>query len=195
MSSDWKGKFIIVIGPSGSGKSTLIANVKKTFPNFYYPITSTTRKMRPGEKDGSPYNFLTREEFEKKIKENAFIEWAEYSGNLYGTPKSGIMEAIKEGKFSLKEVEVQGARILKKIFSPSNLSVIYIDAGPWDLLKERIIKRTHIEEYELENRRKRYEDERTFIPEADYVVSNYDGGLEKANKDMTETIKKIIEHN
>lgn len=192
MKSKWKGKLIIIIGPSGSGKSTLISHVKKVFPSFVYPVTSTTRKIRPGEKEGISYNFLSRLEFEKRIKENSFLEWAEYSGNLYGTPKKEIMSALEAGETVLREVEVQGARSIKKIIPEENLSIVYINGGSWNLLKERIMKRTPVGEEEMGERRRRYEDENTFIKKADYVISNHDGKLKEACQSIEKSVREII---
>jgi len=192
MKSKWKGKLIIIIGPSGSGKSTLISHLKKVFPDFVYPVTSTTRKMRPGEKEGISYNFLSHQKFEEQIKDKNFLEWAEYGGNLYGTPKDEIITAVEAGRTVLREVEVQGARSIKKIFPKDNLSIIYIDGGPWDLLKERIMKRTPIGEKEMEKRHQRFNDEKTFMKEVAYVVQNYDGKLKEACLEIENVIREIV---
>ena len=108
-----RGRLIVVSGPSGAGKSTLIKASLEAVPELAYSVSATTRGPRPGEVDGKDYIFLSREEFERWIEEDRFLEWAEYSGNLYGTPEQKVEELLDEGKSVILEIELQGARQVK----------------------------------------------------------------------------------
>ncbi len=92
-----RGRLIVVSGPSGAGKSTLIKASLEAVPELAYSVSATTREPRPGEVDGKDYIFLSREEFERWIEESRFLEWAEYSGNLYGTPEQKVEELLEKG--------------------------------------------------------------------------------------------------
>ena len=189
-----KGTFVIVVGSSGSGKGTLIQHIKTLFPEVLFPNSCVTRPMREGEMQGFPYQFLSVEEFKKRIASGDFIEWAQFSGQYYGTPKESIVRPIEEGKIILKEIEVQGARILLEKLPRENLVIIFIDAGNWDEYAEaRLKRRAPISDDEIEIRRMRYEDEMTFKEQADFVISNRDGKLEQAKRDFENIIRSIIQ--
>ena len=118
-----KGKFIVVSGPSGVGKGT-ICNVLIKELSAWYSVSMTTREKREGEEEGKNYYFVTKEEFENKIKEGNFIEYNIYNNNYYGTPKDKILEKIDEGIDVFLEIDVNGARNIKRQF-PNSL-LIYI---------------------------------------------------------------------
>lgn len=186
------GKLIIVVAPSGSGKGTLIDHIKKTFGDeIKYPVSCTTRVMRPEEIDGNVYHFISREEFKKRIDRHYFLEWAEYSGNLYGTPKKDILDHIAQGDMVLREVEIQGAQAIKKTMNASELVIIYVDAGSWKDLEKRIESRAPLSEKELELRHRRFLKEIEFKVSADYVVSNKDGEIDEAKKNIIEIIRQL----
>ncbi len=111
-----KGLLLVISGPSGAGKGTVCADILKRYPDFKLSVSATTRAPRPGEKDGVNYFFLTRAEFEERIEKNGFIEWAEFCGNLYGTPKANVEAMLNEGKDVILEIEAQGALKVKKDF-------------------------------------------------------------------------------
>ncbi len=188
-----KGKLILVIGPTGSGKGTLLKETQEHIPELIFPISCTTRVMRPGEVEGQTYFFVSREEFEKRREAGEFLEWAEYGHNLYGTLKAQILPFIAEGKTVVREIEVQGARQIQQIISPENLRIIYVDAGSWDDLERRITARAPIGAPELEARRRRYEDETSFKAQATVVIKNPDGGLGQAKQDFEAAIRSIME--
>lgn len=110
------GKLIVITGPSGVGKGTIVRSLLASYPQLSLSISATTRKPRPGEIDGRDYYFVDRAEFETMIAEDKLIEWAEYAGNYYGTPKDKLEATLKQGKWLLLEIELVGARIIKKIF-------------------------------------------------------------------------------
>lgn len=186
-----KGKLILVIGPTGSGKGTLLAHVRSVIPGLIFPVSCTTRAMRPGEVSGQTYYFVTPEEFAERFSRGEFLETASYGGNQYGTLKSEILPFIAEGKTAIREIEVQGARQIQQILSPEDLRIIYIDGGSWDELERRIRARAPIGQPEIEARRKRYEDETSFKKEATVVVNNPEGGVEQAKQDFIQAVRSI----
>lgn len=187
------GKLILVVGPSGSGKNTLINHVLKIHPEFKFVVSATTRNKRQGEIEGVTRYFFTKEEFEKKIENNEFIEWAEYGGNLYGTPKSEVIKPLEGGKLLINEIEVQGARIIKNLLPKENLFIIFTKAGTWDELVKRILERGPMSDDELSKRHSRFSDEMTFEKEADYVILNEYGKVEEAKKKMEKIVNEILE--
>ena len=133
-----KGILTVVSGFSGAGKGTIMKELLKKY-EFALSISATTRKPREGEEHGREYFFLTREEFEDKIKENDFIEYAEYVGNYYGTPKSYVKEQLEQGKDVLLEIEMQGGMLVKEQFPDAVL--IFITPPSAEVLKKRLIGR------------------------------------------------------
>lgn len=110
------GKLIVITGPSGVGKGTIVRSLIQKYPQLHLSISATTRNPRSGEVDGRDYYFLSREEFQSAIADGEFLEWAEYAGNYYGTPKTKVQELITTGKLVLLEIELIGARAISKIF-------------------------------------------------------------------------------
>lgn len=186
------GKMVLVVGASGSGKGVLIKHTVELHPDIVFPISCTTRSMRPGEIDGVQYYFISKETFLDRIQKGDFLEWAQYSGNYYGTLTSEVVPALEKGKVVLAEIEVQGARQVREIIPAESLVIIYIDAGPWEDLVRRIQARAPIPEEELEARRNRYYDEQTFKPEATYVVENFDGKFPEADAAFEKIINGIV---
>lgn len=187
-----KGRFIVVFGPTGVGKGTLVSHVRESFPEIICPKTTSTRTMRPGESEGSPYNFVTVDEFKKKADAGEFIEWAIYSNNYYGTPLAPITNAINEGKVVLKELEVQGVRQLLDKLPRESLFIVYIDVGSWTDLERRIRNRAPISDEDVEERRKRYEDEHSSKHLADVIIANEDGRLEEAQLAFKRVIQDLL---
>ena len=103
-----KGRLVVVSGPSGVGKGTVLEKVLEN-PDFVYSVSATTRKPREGEKHGVNYFFITKDEFETMIEKKELIEYANYNGNYYGTPKHFVEEKLNDGKNVILEIEVKGA--------------------------------------------------------------------------------------
>lgn len=184
------GTLILVSGPSGSGKGTLIANLKKTHPSLTYPVSATTRAPRPGEVAGQNYYFLSSAEFDQKIADGAFLEWAEFGGNRYGTLVSEILPALEAGKTVVREVEIQGVESILLKLPRKNVTLIFIGVTDWEVLKARIIQRAPISEAELSLRKERFIEEMHFMKNADVVVSN-DGPIDDTIKAFETAIDAI----
>ena len=111
--SEKQGRLVVISGPSGAGK-TSVCRALKSDPDVEFSVSATTRAMREGERDGVDYHFLTREDFQRRLRENQFLEWATYNGNLYGTPRWPMDAALARGKTFLVEIEVAGTRQLRE---------------------------------------------------------------------------------
>lgn len=134
-----KGLLIVVSGPSGAGKDTICQKLIKENSNIWMSVSMTTRKPRPLEKDGVDYFFVSSEEFENKINDNTFLEYASYNDNYYGTPKDKVEEKLNEGKDVILVIDINGAINIKKII-PSSL-FIFIMPPDMETLKNRLIGR------------------------------------------------------
>ena len=171
-----KNNLIIFTGPSGVGKGTIVKEVFKKLRNIEFSISCTTREIRPGEKDGVNYFFKTKEEFEKMIQEDALLEWAEFVGNYYGTPKDFVAETMANGKDVFLEIEVQGALQVMEKF-PDAISIFLIPPSIEEL-ESRLRTRGTEKEEVLQKRLKKASEEMKFIDKFTYVVTNDD--LQKA---------------
>lgn len=189
---EYKGKLILVGGPMGSGKGTLMRHALERFPTVFSPKSYTTRERRNYAGESEHYAFIPREEFESKIARGEFLEWAEFSGNYYGTLRAEVEEGLKEGKVMFKEMEVQGMRQVREVLPQSALIIVYIDAGSWEELKERALLRSPMSDAELEKRYLRYEDEITFMPEANIIVRNYTGKYAEAEAAFESIIEDAL---
>ncbi len=191
---DKPGTLILVIGPTGSGKSALLSHIRKAIPELVFPVSCTTRTPRPGEVDGETYFFVTPEEFERRVQAGEFLEWKHTDEKRYGTLKSQILNPLAEGKTVIREVEVRGARdILGGLVPREQVHTIYIHGGSWEQLEARILKRATMGEAELTSRRTRFAEESSFEKEADMVIENREGELEKAKLDFEAAVRSIMQ--
>ena len=134
-----KGNLIVISGPSGSGKGTIIKELLSINKKLWLSISMTTRNIRPGDIPNESYYFLTREEFESRIKEDKFLEYAEYNGNYYGTPKDKIEDYLNKGIDVILEIEIQGALKIKE--KVKDAIFIFILPPSLKELKRRLIGR------------------------------------------------------
>lgn len=134
-----KTRMIIVAAPSGAGKSSFVEKICQEDSRLFDTVTFTTRQMRTGESQGKPYFFVTRPEFENKIKENYFVEWALVHTNLYGTPYYQIEEAWRDQRCVIMDVDVQGAATFKRKYPEAKS--IFILPPSIEELRRRIMKR------------------------------------------------------
>ncbi len=145
---------MVLSAPSGGGKSTIIKEILKRRPDFIYSVSSTTRPKREYEINGQHYHFLTREEFERGIAENRFIEYEEVHGHLYGTDQTLINKALNEGKNVILDLDVNGGLFIAKKYPETILIFIYPPSI--EVLKERLLKRGSDTPEAIEKRLSRY---------------------------------------
>lgn len=179
-----KGRLIVFSAPSGCGKGTMLAEILKD-GNFYCSISATTRNAREGEKDGVNYYFLKKEDFEKKIADNEFLEYACYCDNYYGTLVSEVENKLNEGINVILEIEVQGAMKIRQL-RPDAL-FIFISPPSVDELRRRLRKRGTESEDVIEKRVAQAERELKFVSEYDYNIVN--AALEDAVSDFFAVIR------
>jgi len=181
-------KLVIFCGPSGTGKSTLANFVAPLLP-LGFSVSATTREKRSGETDGVQYYFIAKEEFKKKIAEDAFVEYEEFYNQYYGTLKSELERIWSAGKSAMFDVDVLGAINLKKKFGDRALT-IFISPPSKEVLFERLEKRATSNPEDLKLRKDRAEKELAKASEFDHIVINDD--LEKAKSEALEIVKKFL---
>ncbi len=192
--NDYMGLLVLIAGPSGVGKGTVIAELKKDYPQFVYPISCTTREMRPGEKEGEVYHFENKENFLRGIESGEFLEYAcVHETNYYGTLKKPIIEALKEGKVVVREVDVQGFHSIKEHIPKKNLLTIFIKAKSEQDLIERIIRRSKLSAEEIERRMESARKEMADIDAFDFQVWSLDGQVRQCVNNVEEIIVKRID--
>lgn len=167
-----RGILIVVSGFSGAGKGTLMKQLVSSYDEYSLSVSMTTRQPRSGEVDGLHYFFSDRFGFEKKIAEDGFIEYAEYCGNYYGTPRAYIDQELKEGHNVILEIEIQGARKIKEKF-PDSLLLFVMPPNAAEL-KRRLIGRGTEDQAVIEKRLERAVQEAEGIEQYDYIVINDD---------------------
>lgn len=174
-----RGTLYIVTAPSGCGKGTILAHSIEKH-GFNFSVSATTRKPRDGEKDGVNYFFKTREEFDQMISENAFLEYAEFCGNCYGTPRAYVEGLLEEGKDVILEIEVQGAMNVIKMI-PEAVSIFILPPSVNEL-RRRLLKRATENIEVVEQRVLQAKNEIPYAKFFDYVIVNDD--LEDALRDF-----------
>ena len=166
-----KGLMIVISGPAGSGKGTVNARLLAT-GEYAFSVSATTRAPRPGEKDGVNYYYISREEFEKRIAEGGMLEYTEYCGNYYGTPKKEALEIIESGKNLILEIEVEGAMNVKRVY-PDAVLVMLLPPS-FKTQEKRLRGRGTETEDKILARLERTREEVVLLPNYDYVVYNED---------------------
>jgi len=164
------GKLLVVSGPSGVGKSTL-TNRLRDDDRFWISVSATTRSKRIGEKDGVDYHFVSDKDFDQMIEKNEFLEWANFAGAKYGTPRKAVDKALASGKNVVLEIELNGARQVRK--NSKDAVLIFIEPPTWEELKSRLEKRGTESEDSTQTRLDRAKEELSAASEFDHVIVNH----------------------
>lgn len=181
---------VVISGPSGSGKTSIAREILKRFPKIKESISATTRPMRKGEVDGKDYYFLDRKDFEKRISANGFLEYAEYAGELYGTPREPVDNALANGQTILLEIEVKGARIVRAAFP--NALTLFVQPPSLSEARRRLVARHRGEsEAEIDRRMEIARQEMACADEFGHRVENADleTAIDQAAKIITDAWK------
>jgi guanylate kinase len=176
-----KGAILILSGPSGCGKSTLLKEVYKDISDYYFSISTTTRAPRIGEVNGVDYFFVTKEEFERDIRNNDFLEYAKVHDNYYGTSLKPIKKALEEGKLVIFDIDVQGHEIVRTKLN-SIVTSVFITTPSLNILEQRLNTRNTDSAEIIEKRIKNAKGEVEFFQDYDYLIIN--DNLETAAKEL-----------
>lgn len=177
-----KGLLIVLSGPSGVGKGTVNKRVRELLPNLKKSVSVTTRPQRPNEIDGVHYHFITKEKFDELVQTDGLLEYAQVYQNFYGTPKKPVLEALEKGEDMIFEIDIQGARSIKKSYN--DCVRIFISPPSIEELNNRLnLRGTETEEVKalrLSETKKELEEARFY----DYLV---------VNNDIEEAAQKIVD--
>lgn len=192
---EYIGKLVLVIGPSGSGKGTMMNILKERHTEYVFPISATTRKMREGEIEGVQYYFLTKEEFENKIENDEFLEYANvHNSAYYGVLKKPIFEGLKLGEVLIREVDYQGFLSIKRIIPKQNLKTLFILPPGEEILIKRIKERATISDEELNNRLHSIREEVKIANQCDIQINLIDNNIEDSYKLFEKEIFNLIQN-
>ena len=179
-----RGSLVVISGPSGCGKDTIIAKYLEKSKNAWLSISCTSRPMRPGDEEGKTYYFLSKKEFEEKITNNDFLEYAIYNDNYYGTPKAKIEEKLKKGIDVFLVIEVQGALKIKELI-PESICIFILPPSMKELRNRLVSRKTESKDKIIKRFTAAYQ-EINELSKYNYVVTN-----DKINK-AVEKIKAIL---
>lgn len=165
-------RLYVVSGPSGAGKSTVVARVLQARRDVWLSVSATTRAPRPGEQHGREYYFLSSDEFAAQADSGQLLEWANFAGNLYGTPRAGVEEHLAAGRPVLLEIDLQGARQVRTTMPECVL--VFLAPPSLAELKRRLVGRGTEDDAALRARLERADTEFAAMSEFDHVVYNDD---------------------
>ncbi len=169
------GRLTVITGPSGVGKGSLVKELTRLHPEIWLSVSATTRGPRSGESDGIHYFFMKKERFEKLVQSGGFLEWAEFAGNFYGTPRDPVQKHLEEKRPVLLEIELNGARQVRKSFPKA--FQIFLSPPNFEELERRIRGRGTDKEESIQRRLDRAREELKALNEFDAVVENDDLGV------------------
>lgn len=179
-----KGLLLVVSAPSGCGKGTILGEILKD-DSFYYSISATTRAPREGEQDGVNYHFITKEEFEQRIAQGGMLEYAQYCGNYYGTPKKEVEQMRDAGRDVILEIEVEGAMKVRALCPDAVF--LFIAPPSVEELRRRLNKRGTEAAEVIKERVSQASRELSYANRYDYIIVN--GELEKAIQDFRTVVR------
>ena len=167
-----KGVLIVLSGFSGAGKGTIVKKLLNAYDNYALSISMTTRSPRPGEEHGREYFFVEKEVFEEHIAKDELVEYAQYVGNYYGTPKAYVEEQLANGKDVILEIEIQGALKIKERFPQALL--LFVTTKSAEVLRDRLVGRGTETQEVINNRLARAVEESEGIGKYEYIIVNDD---------------------
>lgn len=190
MTESKKGKLIVFSAPSGAGKTTLVRYLMEEIPGFSFSVSAASRKPRKNEVDKKDYYFLTVDNFKRKIREQAFVEWEEvYKDHFYGTLISEVERMRNEGRHVVFDVDVKGGINIKKRFGKDVLA-IFVEPPSIEILEQRLKGRATDLENDIRTRVEKAKEELSFASFFDVVIINDD--LDSAKKEVFEKVSKFI---
>ncbi len=158
-----KDRYLVVVsGPSGCGKDTVVRRLRALHPEIELSVSATSRPMRAGEAEGVDYYYMSREEFQQKIQAGEILEHAEYSGNLYGTPKSEVDKRIGQGRTVVLVIEVEGAGNIRKLYPEA--TTVFLMPPSMEQLEARLRGRGTEDEASIQRRLARAREEMEYAP-------------------------------
>jgi guanylate kinase len=161
---------VVLSGPSGVGKSTVVKALRAEHPEVWLSVSATTRFPRPGETDGVHYRFVSREEFAELVESGGLLEWAEFAGNLNGTPRQPVLDHLAAGRPVVLEIDLQGARQVRALMPGAKL--VFLEPPSWDELVRRLTGRGTEDAAVVEKRLAVARDELAAEPEFDVTLVN-----------------------
>jgi guanylate kinase len=161
---------VVLSGPSGVGKSTVVKALRAEHPEVWLSVSATTRFPRPGETHGVHYRFVSREEFAELVESGGLLEWAEFAGNLYGTPRQPVLDHLAAGRPVVLEIDLQGARQVRALVPGAKL--VFLAPPSWDELVRRLTGRGTEDDAVVEQRLAVARDEMAAEPEFDVTLVN-----------------------
>ena len=183
------GRLFVLSGPSGVGKDAVLSRMKRLGRDFHFTVTATTRPIRPGERDGVDYVFMSRDDFRRLIADDGLLEWAEVYGNLYGVPKAQVTDALRRGQDVMLKVDVQGAATVRKLHPESVL--IFLEPPDMDSLDRRLRERGTEQGEALRVKLETAREEMNAAAWFDYRVVNHDDRLDEAVAAIDEIVSKF----
>ena len=181
-----KGLLIVLSGPTGSGKGT-VRRIIESKKHFEFSVSATTRALREGEVDGVDYIVYTHDDFRQAVMDGEMLEYTEYCGNFYGTPKEPVLDCLNAGRDMLLEIEVEGAKQIKRAF-PEAVLVMLLPPS-YDVQCQRLVDRGTETREVIERRLSGTREELKALDIYDYVIYNYDGGQERAADDFLAIVR------
>ncbi|MTE18166.1 guanylate kinase [Streptomyces sp. TRM43335] len=178
-------RLTVLSGPSGVGKSTVVAHLRKVHPEIWLSVSATTRRPRPGEQHGVQYFFVDDEEFDKLVANGELLEWAEFAGNRYGTPRRAVLERLAAGDPVLLEIDLQGARLVRESMPEARL--VFLAPPSWDELVRRLTGRGTESPEVVERRLEAAKVELAAEPEFDVTLVNT--SVEEVSRELLALMK------